>query len=409
MKKTICILLLCLLMLTASGAVASDDPFRRYTDDYFGTVSVLCLYGAEDAEEIWDEVKGILEEIDRSVSLSRPDSDMARFNALPRGGVLAVSDCTAAIWRCAMDAFVLTGGLYDPTVYPLVDLWGFSPRFNQTRYSPVMPYDRPLVNGRPSLPGDGDVASLLALVGMEGITLSEEEGQWILQKNTPSVFIDGKEIPAQADLGGIAKGYACDLVAAHLRERGITAGHFICGGSSMAFLARPDGSAFSVSAGKPRPGKGDADEYAVFSAANTTLSTSSDAGHSYTGEDGILYCHIIDPRTGYPLNHPEKGAVQAGAASVSLLADSAALGDALTTALCLMGPEEALSFLTGREEKMVMAVYQSGADHLEVVSNFDADELTLRDEGYIPAAERDENGLLRYTGSFAGTDQIKTD
>lgn len=398
MKKPLCAALICALLLTASPARAAEQPFLRYTADYFGTVSMLCLYTEEGAEDIWREVKEILREIDGSVSVSRADSDIARFNALPAGSAMAVSACTADIWRCAREAYEMTGGLYDPTVYPLVDLWGFSPRFNQNAYAPSLPYDRPLEGGHPSPPREEDILSLLPLVGMEGIALTWEDGSWKLKKNTPAVRVAGVTLQAQADLGGIAKGYACDRVAALLREKGITAGYFICGGSSMAFLSRPDGSAFPVAAGKPRPGKNDGNDYAGFFARDTTLSTSSDISHGYWGEDGTLYCHIIDPRTGHPLNWPANGEVQAGAASVSLLADSAALGDALTTALCLMGPRDALAFLSGREEKMVMAVYQSGADSLEMVTNLE--EAAILDEGYLPASERDDQGNYRYTGSL---------
>lgn len=400
MKRAWCAALICILLLMVSPSRAAERPFLRYTSDYFGTVSMLCLDEEEGAEDVWQAVKAILQQIDESVSVSRADSDIARFNALPAGSEMAVSDCTAAVWRCAQEAYEMTGGLYDPTVYPLVDLWGFSPRFNQKVYATSLPYDRPLKGGYPAPPREEDISSLLPLVGMPGIALTYDEGCWLLRKNTPAVQVAGSTIQAQVDLGGIAKGYACDRVAALLRERGIGAGYFICGGSSMVFLARPDGAAYPVAAGKPRPGRQEGQDYASFSARNITLSTSSDISHGYWGADGVLYCHIIDPRTGYPLNCPEPGSVQAGAASVSLLADSAALGDALTTALCLMGPREALAFLIGREEKMVMAAYQSDADHLEVITNMAPEEMTILDAGYILASEREPQGICRYTGSF---------
>ena len=391
--------LLCALQAVCP-ALAAEQPFRRYTSDYFGTVSMLCLYTENGAEEIWSEVKNLLRIIDENVSVSRPDSDIARFNALPAGGSVRVSDMTAEIWHTAEEAHALTGGLYDPTVYPLVDLWGFSPRFNRNTYAPVMPYDRPLEDGHPAPPREGDAEALLPLVGMEGIELIREADGWILRKNTPSVRMGDTEIPAQADLGGMAKGYACDRVAALMREKGITEGYFICGGSSMTFLSRPDGEAFVVTVGKPRPGRSAGEDYASFSVRETTLSTSSDVSHGYRGTDGTLYCHIIDPRTGHPVNPPDGRGIQAGAASVTLTCESAAAGDALSTALMLMGPREGLAFLEGREEKMIMAVWRTGEEELEVVSNLDSEEMTLTDEGYRRAWEQDEDGSFRYTGSY---------
>ena len=403
MKKTMLAALLCMLALTVFSAQASETPFRRYTSDYFGTVSMLCLYpeegGEDEAEEIWRGVKALLEEIEGCVSVSRPDSDIARLNALSSGETAAVSGVTAEIWQIAMEAHELTGGLYDPTVYPLVDLWGFSPRFN-SRGAAVQPWDRPETDGHPSLPPDGYVKALLPLVGMDGIALERENGRWILRKNTAPAVIAGTAVQAQADLGGIAKGYACDRVAALLREKGITEGYFVCGGSSMCFLSRPGGAAFSAAAGKPRPGENGGTDYAAFQVRNVALSTSCDAGHSYTAEDGALYCHIIDPRTGYPLNRPDERGIQAGAASVTLLGESAAMGDALSTALCLMGPRKALAFLADRDEKMMMTVYRTGAEYLEIVSNMDEEETELLDGGYIPASGRDAGGEFRYTGIF---------
>ncbi len=399
MKKLLCAALLCAL-LAGRPAGAAGRQFTRSTMEYFGTVSMLCLYTEDGAEEIWREVKDLLREIDGAVSVSRPGSDLARLNEAAAGTAVPVSGVTAEIWRQALAAHELTNGLYDPTVFPLVDLWGFSPRFNQKGWQPSLPYDRPLVNGQPVPPDEKDVAALLPLVGMKGFRLFEENGQWMIRKETPAVTVRGITVQAQADLGGIAKGYACDRVTGLLRARGLEEGYFVCGGSSMAFLSRPDGAPFAVTAGKPRPGQDGGQDYASFSAKDTTLSTSSDISHSYRGEDGVLYCHIIDPRTGCPLNTPAEGGAQKGAASVSLLADSAALGDALTTALCLMGPEDALRFLDGRAEKMVMAVYRDGREELELVTNMAPEAFRVLDGGYLPASEAAEDGTFRYTGTY---------
>ena len=398
MKRLFCAVLLCALLTAFFPARAASRPFTRTSSDYFGTVSMLCLYSDEGAEEIWREVKDLLESIDETVSVSRPGSDIARLNEAEAGTAVPVSALTADIWQRAREAHELTGGLYDPTVFPLVDLWGFSPRFNQKAYQPSLPYDRPLKDGQPVPPAGEDVAALLPLVGMEGFVLLEQGGQWLIRKDTPAVAVAGTPVRAQADLGGIAKGYACDRVSALLREKGITEGYFVCGGSSIVFLSRPEGGSFSVAAGKPRPGKNEGNDYASFSARDTALSTSSDISHSYRGEDGRLYCHIIDPRTGCPLNAAEAEGAQTGAASVTLLSESAALGDALTTALCLMGPGEALSFLSGREEKMVMAVCSAGREEIEVVTNLGWDQLSILDEAYVPASTRGKDGEFRYTG-----------
>ena len=395
MLSLLAVLMLCTLML--APAVAAS-PFMRYTQDYFGTVSMLCLYETEGAEETWEDVKALLREIDEAVSVSRETSDIARFNALASGESMQISDITRDILMTAKAAWELTDGLYDPTVFPLVDLWGFSPRFNRNTYRMELPYDRPLENGHPSPAGAADAAALLPLVGLDGVELKEEDGKWLLVKHTLPVEIGGCVIQAQMDPGGIAKGYACDRVAALLREKGYTEGYFVCGGSSMAFLTRPGDEMFSVTAGKPR-GE-DAGAYAGIRIRNTTLSSSADYSHSYVSQ-GILYCHLIDPRTGFPMNMPKDGKAQCGAATVTLTGDSAALNDALSTALCLMGPEKALSFLKEREEKMIMAVYRDDEETLEVVSNLPEDEVEILDPQYVWACREETDGMV-YTGSYSG-------
>ena len=388
------VLLLTLLAGAVSGAEAA---FIRQTTDYFGTVSLLCLYDEAEGPAVWEEVKTLLGEIEAAVSVSDPSSDVARFNALEAGESLPVSEITAEIVSVARRAWEETDGLYDPTVYPLVDLWGFSPRFNTNRAQDAMPYDRPLQDGQPVPAEDRFVKALFPLAGFGGVRLERRGGRPFLCKQTPSVVIENVRIPAQMDLGGIAKGYACDRVRALLEKRGCAEGYFVCGGSSMAFLARPDGSGYTVAAGNPRSLS--AEPYAQLAAERTTLSTSSDESHSYRSGD-ILYCHIIDPGTGYPLNYPAEGEVQRGAASVTLLGESAAMGDALSTALCLMGPEAALRFLEGREEKMVMAVCRSGETLVEVVSNLPREAVELAAEDCTWAC-KEENGHILYSGEWA--------
>ena len=194
-------------------ATAAADSFMRSTSDYFGTVSMLRLYETEGAQETWTEVKALLARIDRAVSVSDEDSDIASFNRLAAGESVAVSEITADLLLRAKEAYELTSGLYDPTVYPLVDLWGFSPRFNRAGYSPVMPYDRPLTGGHPKPPAAGDIETLLPLVGLDGIELKQDADGWRLIKHTPSVQVGGIRVEAQLDLGGIAKGYGDILPA----------------------------------------------------------------------------------------------------------------------------------------------------------------------------------------------------
>jgi len=402
-SRIVCIFLFFLSFICCASA--ETKQMLRQTDAYFSTVSMLVLYddASETARfsETWTHVKSILAEIDEAVSLSHPDSDISRFNRLSCEERISISPVTAEILSTAFDVYRTTDGLYDPTVYPLVDLWGFSPRFNTNVYTPSMPYDRAYESGVLPLPDAKHIQALLPLIGLSGVSLIQEDGTWYLEKNTPSVILDGVTIHAQLDLGGIAKGYACDRVMEFLRERGYTMGHFVCGGSSMSILSRPtENGLAALTLGKPRPGKSSTAHYATVRVRDTTLSTSSDASHAHV-YDGVRYCHIIDPRTGWPSATPCSG-IQQGTASVTLLSQSAARSDAMTTALFLMPPQEACAFINRSltHDRVVVSLFHAGFDTFEVITNIPEGGLTIDDPSYRIASSLEDGGVVRYTGAF---------
>lgn len=377
----------------------------RHTQDYFSTVCVLTLYmdsaDEEAFEALWARVKGELAAIEQAVSLRLPTSDISRFNALSYGESCRVSAVTADILGAAFEMYEETGGLYDPTVYPLVDLWGFSPRFNSGFYAPAMPYDREYVQGRLPMPEERYIQAFKGLVGLENIQLSGDTQGWTLRKGTEPVSVDGVLYQGQIDLGGIAKGYACDRVASILREEGYGLGHFVCGGSSMAILRRPGESGlYELTMGKPRAGLKSESHYAKLLVSDTALSSSDDASHCFV-RDGVVYSHIIDPRSGWPVNTPTAQEPQRGIAAVTVLGESAQVCDALSTALMVMGAQKAMETIGGFEDvTATMVLYQQDRNQYEVVTNVAEDTITIVDPAYRAASMRDGQGRLQYTGSI---------
>lgn len=402
-KRVGCIMGMVLVLLALRPALGATVK-SRYTDEYFSTVSALFLYTEDEAgfDQAWQMVKQTLEQVEKAVSLSLPESDLSRFNRLACGESCDVSSLTAQLFQIARAAYEDTDGAYDPTVYPLVDLWGFSPRFNRNTYQPTQPYDRAYVDGKLPLPDPAYIKALTRLVGMETIVLTGDEATgWRLEKNTPPVTTGGCTFQAQLDLGGIAKGFACDLVTERLAQMGFTEGHFVCGGSSISLLSRPEGGDYGLTLAKPRTGRSSESYFATVFARNTTVSTSSDANHTYT-LDGVIYCHIIDPRTGYPINMPEAGQPQRGIATVTLLGPSAAYNDALSTALCVMGPVAAMDYVSEGygDLSAAMVFYETGVENLEVFTNLSESAFCLEDDAYLRASATGEQGEIRYTGSL---------
>lgn len=427
MKRVLCAALaLGCLALAGCGRSASPAPLdiqdytakTKQTSAFFGTTSTLCLYGdftdtsaAAAYEDTWRQVKELLERIEAAVAVDMPGSDVARFNALRYGESCRVGADTAKILAEARRVYEDTGGVYDPTVYPLVDLWAFTPRFNSNTYEPEQPYDRPRLEGKIALPDAGYIDAFVKLVDFGGVELTDggEQG-YTLTKNIPPVEVAGVEYQAQLDLGGIAKGYAVDQVMELLRAQGWQYGYFSCGSSSIGMLqsasqaAQADGTyQFSLGVRKPRQTQRQGSAYLSVGVRNASLSSSGDYEHSYE-VDGVLYCHIIDPSTGWPVNTPASEGGQQGLATVTLLGGTAAYDDGLTTALCLMGPQKALDYLNERLPgyQAAFVIYRAGSDTYELVTNLPEGQYTVQDDAYQLAGEVDSQGRLVYTGSLLG-------
>ena len=265
-----------------------------------------------------------LEAVEESMSTYRPDSELSRFNAMaqadqpftPSGDLLAVMRVAAEIHRA-------TGGAWDGTLDPLITLWGFG---------------REQKGGR--VPTAGEIDALLPRVGFDRITITTEGG---LVKG------DGR---LTLDLASIAKGYGVDAVARLLKDQGY--GDFLVevGGEVYAAGKRNDGKPWRVGINRPHRAAGFSEVYKVVALTDQAFATSGDY-RNYFEVSGHTYSHILDPRTGYP--------VDSGVVSASVLADACALADGLATALMVMGPEAGLA-LVDRLSNVEALVIVAGAD-----------------------------------------------
>lgn len=393
--------------MPSGRAAASAQPLitrSRVSTAFFATVSSLVLYDREGPEreelfdDTWAEVQALLQEIERQVSLSDPCSDVSLFNALRYGESLTVRPHTAAILDIAKEIWEESGGLYDPSVSPLVDLWGFTPRFNTNLRQVETPYDRPYAGGKMSLPEQKYLRAFTGLTGFDGIVLEEGEGGVRLRKMIPPVRVDGVSYQAAIDLGGIAKGYAADHVIDLVRSKGYRRGCFVCGGSSLAVMRGKEKDTFNLGIRAPR---GSQASFMRMDLTDTALSSSGDYNHFFTHE-GIIYCHLINPFTGMPANMPGADGVQCGIAAVTLAGESAARDDALTTMLCLMGPEKALAYANEklRGRPFVMVLFRQGLRRYEVVTNLPEGRFQVVDGAYRLASRTDAEGRVHYTGEL---------
>ena len=414
MKKMVITLFLSFIFIFPC-AHAEVTSRRKATVGTFGTASFLTLYDdftlpqrLSAYDEIWAQIKALMTGMDELLSTSIQTSEIARFNQLKSGESMPISPLTAEVFQFALDMNQKTDGYFNPAVFPLVDLWGFSPHFLGNVSAPAQPYDRALKDGSRPAPDEAYIAAFLQLSDLSGIRLEgDAEHGYTLTKATPSVWVNGEEYQAQIDLGGVAKGYAVDQIMAMLREAGYTSGLFSCVSSSIGFMqnasasaAEMGDSAFTLAIRSPRRTDSSADSFASLRVKDAMLSSSGDYENNYT-VNGQLCCHIINPFTGYPLNYAE-GSVQKGICTITLLSGSAAEDDALTTSLCLMGPMEALDYFNAhlKDRRIVMTLYRADCNNYEVVTNLSKDEIQLTDFAYSLACTVDESGNLIYTGAF---------
>lgn len=301
MKKFFCVLLLCLLFLTACG---SDKPHER---DIFAMDTFINLKVWGD-EEALSEVAAQISSYESALSVTREDSEVFKLN---QSGSIELSAETAHLLRQAVYYSEKTEGAFDPTVYPLVKAWGFSAEEQSVPKSETLP-------------------PLLDYIGTDKIQINGDTT--ILNAGT------------QLDFGGIAKGYAAERCRELFEEQGVDAAILSLGGNVQTIGSKPNGSEWIIGIANPQePSSAIAQLHFLGSLALVT----SGSYQRYFEEDGIRYHHILDPATGYP--------VENGLASVTVLAESGTMADAYSTALFVMGLEKATQFW--REEQSFEAIF----------------------------------------------------
>lgn len=281
------------LSLTACGGGEQQEMGETRTVYTMDTVMNLTAYG-ENASAALDAAEETLRTLD--AKLDRHD-ETSTVSALNRDGTVEDAEL-AQLTDIAQTIGALSGGAFDPTVAPVMDAWDFT-------------------GDAPRVPSDEELSALLAHVGLEKLSV---DGNTI-------ALSDG----AQLDLGGIAKGYAADLLRAQLEKEGVTSATLDLGGDVFVMGRKTDGSDWRIAVKDPA----DTESYlGIVSAADKFIVTSG-VYERYFEENGVRYHHILDPKTGCP--------AESGLVSVTVLCGNGAWADALSTACFVLGPDGALA------------------------------------------------------------------
>lgn len=300
-----------------SGCLFDKEPeVVRLSGETMGTTFNITAIGEDlDEDALAAAVQETLAEVNAKMSNWDTNSEVSTFSAATSTDPMPVSAEFAQVLTAANEVHEKTGGIFDVTLGPLIELWGFGPR---TPEDPV--------------PSDADIEAALSGVGQTRLlTLDAEAGT--LAKSQPGVGIN---------LSAIAKGYGIDAVAETLREAGIEDYLVEIGGDLVTKGQNDKGEAWRIGIEKPQAGA--QTPQLIVSVGDLGMASSGDYKNFFE-QNGVRYSHIIDPTTGRPITHRTT--------SVTVLAENAMMADAWATAMLALGQEKGLELA----EKNELAVY----------------------------------------------------
>ena len=309
------------MLLFAGCGLKKEEAFSGKT---MGTTYHIKVVAGifTNTKDLKDQIDLRLDEINKSMSTFRKDSEISRFNAYQNiGEKFRISDDVYNVMTVAKTIYEETGGAWDGTVKPLVDLWGFG---------------RP--ENKPTIPEKSRIAALLSDIGFNNIEITADHH--LAKKNTAITL----------DLASIAKGYGVDQVAALIRANGIHNFLVEIGGEVCAAGLRKDGKKWRIGINSPQKNAPVDQVYKVVDLQDKGFATSGDY-RNYFEVNQKRFSHVIDPKNGYPVDN--------GVVSVSIISNTCTFADGLATAVMVLGHEKGLDLVNHLDNTECFIVTQS--------------------------------------------------
>lgn len=309
-------LLSALIALLLIGGCDHAPEVVKISGSKFGTSYHITIVADQPAPaDLAEQIDAALDVVDLSMSTYKSESELSLFNRLPATETVAASPELWTVLQTSRQVWQQSAGAFDPTVGPLVDLWGFGPQMTNDR-----------------IPSDDEIAKALASIGYQYLVLNSDE-QTI-----------SKALPLRLDLSAVAKGYAVDQVADLLEMLALPDYLVEVGGEMRVSGLNPKGQPWRIAIETP-DAMGQVDN--IIALERAAIATSGDY-RNYFEKDGKRYSHSIDPRTGRPIEHR--------LASVTVVADRCIDADAWATAFLVMGDEAALEIANQQSIAVYMLV-----------------------------------------------------
>ncbi|MDE6657551.1 MAG: FAD:protein FMN transferase, partial [Oscillospiraceae bacterium] len=280
---------------TSEQVLSSRDIFAM---DTYMNLKIYCD-NSETAQEALQAGENLIQDLENKFSVTNPDSDISFINQ-SAGTPVQVSSDTVNLLETACTIGNASNGALDISIYPVLKAWGFTTQNYQ-------------------IPDENLLKNLLNSVDYTKISI---ENNFI---QIPEDF--------QIDVGALAKGYTSDKLIALFQEYGTESAVINLGGNVQTLGTKPDGSFWNVAVVNPFS---PSENMCILQIADKAVITSGNYERYFIGEDDNIYWHIIDPADGYPANN--------GLISVTIIGESGLLCDALSTAIFIMGTEQAISY-----------------------------------------------------------------
>lgn len=390
--KHAAVLLLALTLIIPQIGCASNEENTNYTGIsktgfYLDTICTITIYGVDAGSDLGAEIAAaagdeaeqnrIVQQLitdaflecdryEKLLSKTLAASEITKINSAA-GQAVSVSEETKEVIEKGIGYGQLSGGLFDITIGKASDLWDFHEAEEMADFAADGAEDGADSETDSLLPDEEQLKEAVKHVDYKKISVNGEK----VQLADPEMEID---------LGGIAKGYIADRVTEYLEERGVISAVVDLGGNIVAIGGKTkeilpesgnDGkneeSDFSI--GIKDPQSEDGQLLAVFSASDKTVVTSG-TYERYMMVDGVKYHHILDPKTGWPIDND--------VLSVTIIAEKGCAVDAdgLSTTCLALGVEEGLQLIESLTEPAVEAVFVDGQGHIYTTSG--APDLTTK-------------------------------
>lgn len=281
------------------GTAATPSYLQLGGSTMGSTYNVRLRAPESDAARLRAVIQAALDDVDDRMSMFQPQSELSSLNRAAEGTPITLSDELYDVLSAACEVSRWSEGAFDVTVAPLVEHWGFGTRASRR------------------VPTPGAVAAERRRVDWRSLALDASR-RTVVKRHAG----------LQADLGGIAKGYGVDRVAAALEARGVRDYMVEVGGEVRVLGRNAAGHAWRI--GVEEPDALPQRVRWVVALDGRAMATSGDY-RNYFIEDGRRYSHEIDPASGMPIRH--------GLCSVTVVADDCMRADALATALIVLGAE----------------------------------------------------------------------